>query len=479
MRKLLCSSLVVAILSGCASQEFKDSVAFNESVHQSITELSSPTQYKKVGFITKPPMVLSPIVESANTDWLKEPSGINAVDLPLSVVLESIMSDVNIPVHFSKDVQPSKLVTLNFSSTRQGVLNSLSKESGYGIEFKNDRLEISKYITRVFTLNIPSGDMSGQLGSQGTTSGEDSARIEGQFLNVEYKEMKYVEEIAASLEKVLGGGELAKQSIAVSPALSSVTVKATIDQMQDIEQIINHYQKELSKQVTLDIQMIEFRSNLGTERGIDWNIVKDTGNGLLQFFVPGTSTISEGAGYGLAFTGTGKWTGTESFIKVLEKQGSVSTQTPITAMVLNNQPAKITQQNQIPYIYEASSESSEGVISASVTRKVEVEGVDMMVNTIVQDEYVSLRISGQLQKITNRSTESVGDINLGMLSTQKSEITFANKLRYGQTYVIASVKQASTTAEQTKSFWLELFGGTGTRSDAIETLVLLTPRKVQ
>ena len=461
MRKLLCSSLVVAILSGCASQEFKDSVAFNDSVHKNITELSSPNQYKKVGFITKPPMVLSPIVESANTDWLKEPSGINAVDLPLSVVLESIMNDVNIPIHFSKDVQPSQLVTLNFSSTRQDVLNSLS------------------YITRVFTLNIPSGSMSGQLGSQGSTSGEDSARIEGQFLNVEYKEMKYVEEIAASLEKVLGGGELAKQSIAVSPALSSVTVKATIDQMQDIEQVINHYQKELSKQVTLDIQMIEFRSNLGTERGIDWNIVKDTGNGLLQFFVPGTSTISEGAGYGLAFTGTGKWTGTESFIKVLEKQGSVSTQTPITAMVLNNQPAKITQQNQIPYIYEASSESSEGVISASVTRKVEVEGVDMMVNTIVQDEYVSLRISGQLQKITGRSTESVGDINLGMLSTQKSEITFANKLRYGQTYVIASVKQNSTTAEQTKSFWLELFGGTGSRNDAIETLVLLTPRKVQ
>ncbi|WP_428198845.1 hypothetical protein [Aliivibrio salmonicida] len=225
--------------------------------------------------------------------------------------------------------------------------------------------------------------------------------------------------------------------------------------------------------------MIEFRSNLGTERGIDWNIVRDTGNGLLQFFVPGTSTISEGAGYGLAFTGTGKWTGTESFIKVLEKQGSVSTQTPITAMVLNNQPAKITQQNVIPYIYEASSESSEGVISASVTRRTEVEGVDMMVNSSVQDEFVSLRISGQLQKIVGRDTETVGDINLGMLSTQKSEITFANKLRYGQTYVIASVKQNSSTVEQTKSFWSSFLGGTGSNKEAIETLVLLTPRKVE
>ena len=479
MRKLLCGSLVVAILSGCASQDFKDTLAANEAVHQNITELSSQTLYKKVGIITKPPMTLNPIVESVNTDWLKKPSSVNAVELPFSVVLENLMSDVNIPIYFSKDVQPSTPITLNFSSTRQDVLNSLSKESGYGIEFQNDRLEISKYITRVFTLNIPSGSMSGQLGSQGTTSGEDSARVEGQFLNIEYSDVGIVEEIADSLEKVLGGGELAKQSISVSPALSSVTVKATIDQMQDIEYVIDHYQRELSKQVTIDIQMIEFRSNLGTERGIDWNIVKDTGNGLLQFFIPGTSTISEGAGYGLAFTGTGKWTGTQSFIKVLEQQGSVATQTPITAMILSNQPAKVTQQHIIPYIYEASSESSEGVISASVTRKTEVEGVDMMINTIVQDEYVSLRISGQLQKITNRSTEKVGDIALGMLSTQKSEITFANKLRYGQTYVIASVKQATTTAEQTKSFWMEWFGGTGTRNETIETLVLLTPRKVQ
>lgn len=479
MRKLIGGSLALVMLFGCASQEFKDNLALNNAVHQSITDKTVIKPHSKVGFITKPPLVLTPIVEHANTEWLKKPSSINVVDLPLSLVLERVMSDVNVPIYFSKDVQPNTPVTLNYSSSRQSVLNSLSKSSGYGIEFANNRLEISKYITRVFTLHIPSGEMSGQLGSQGVTNEDDSARIEGQYLNIEYDKVGFVEEISDSLEKALGGGELAKQSIAISPALSSVTVRATVDQMQDIESIINHYQKELTKQVTLDIQMIEFRSNLGTERGIDWNIVRDTGNGLLQFFVPGTSTISEGAGYGLAFTGTGKWTGTESFIKVLEKQGSVSTQTPITAMVLNNQPAKITQQNVIPYIYEASSESSEGVISASVTRRTEVEGVDMMVNSSVQDEFVSLRISGQLQKIVGRDTETVGDINLGMLSTQKSEITFANKLRYGQTYVIASVKQNSSTVEQTKSFWSSFLGGTGSNKEAIETLVLLTPRKVE
>ncbi|WP_234497938.1 hypothetical protein [Vibrio maritimus] len=62
---------------------------------------------------------------------------------------------------------------------------------------------------------------------------------------------------------------------------------------------------------------------------------------------------------------------------------------------------------------------------------------------------------------------------------EKSEITFANKLRYGQTMAIASVKLTSTTAEQTKNFWTSLFGITGSKSNTTETLVLLTPRKTQ
>ena len=148
-------------------------------------------------------------------------------------------------------------------------------------------------------------------------------------------------------------------------------------------------------------------------------------------------------------------------------------------MILNNQPAKITQQRVEPYISEASSESSEGVVSASVKRDTEVEGVDMMVVANVQRNHVWLRISGQLQKIVLREDKKVEDIDLQFLTVQKSEITFTNKLRYGQTYVIASIKQTSRLAESSKSFWTPLFGGTGSQTDTIETLVLLTPRKVE
>ncbi|MGF1803890.1 hypothetical protein L4C31_01395 [Aliivibrio sifiae] len=479
MKTSFIAAALLLTLSGCSSQEYKDNVTTNNSVKAEIATRSTVKHNAKVGYITLPPVTQHTMTEKVNTAWLDAPVTVNASDMPLSIVIEEIMNGVAIPIWFSEDVEPNKLVSLNFSSSRLDVLNLLSRESGYGIATNDKRLEITKFVTESFSLNIPAGKYSAQLGSQGEESDSDSARIEGQYLNVEYDEIQIVDEIADGIVKLLGGDEVAKNAVSSSTALSSITVRATPDQMREVRTLIDHAQRDLSKQVILDIRVLEFKSNLGTERGIDWNVVRDTGDGLLQFFVPGTTTVSNGAGYGLAFSGTGKWSGSESLIKVLKKQGSVSTETLITALALNNQPAKITQQRVEPHISEASSESSEGVVSASVKRDKEVEGVDMMVIANVQQNFVWLRISGQLQKIVNREDRAVQDIALQLLTTQKSEITFTNKLCYGQTYVIASIKQTSHLAEKSESFWTTFFGGTGSSTDTVETLVLLTPRKVE
>ncbi|MCG9625363.1 hypothetical protein L1D34_10960 [Vibrio mediterranei] len=471
--------LLGILLAGCASDNYQSNLATNEAVHEEISQLSTVPTVQKVTHINKPPIEISPIEEKLDQRYLDEQITVNVSDMPLSVVLEDMMAGTGVPVWLSEDVSPNKKVTLNFSATRQAVLNLLSRETGYGIQATPERLEITRYLTETFTLNLPSGKVTGQLGSQGSASGEDSSRIEGQYLNVEYDGVEIINEIALAVENLLGGEEVAKHLVSTSKALSSITVKATPDQMASVRRLIGHYQAMLEKQVSLDIRVIEFRSNLGTERGIDWNLVKQTSHGALKFFVPGTNTLSEGTGYGLAFTGSGAWNGTETFIKVLEKQGSVATQTPITALMLSNQPARVVQEREVPYLYDVSSESSEGVVSASVTRDKEMEGVDMMINANVQQDNVWLRISGQLRKIVQEKSESVENLNLKFLTVEKSEITFANKLRYGQTMVIASVKQTSTTAEQTKNFWTSLFGGTGSKSDTTETLVLLTPRKTQ
>ncbi|EGR3963787.1 hypothetical protein DDM91_18375, partial [Vibrio cholerae] len=66
----------------------------------------------------------------------------------------------------------------------------------------------------------------------------------------------------------------------------------------------------------------------------------------------------------------------------------------------------------------------------------------------------------------------------GFLTTEVAQITFANKVRYGQTLVVASVKQTTRSTTEVKNFWSTLFGGTGSTNNTVETLVLLTPRKL-
>ncbi len=477
-KPLIISMLLTVALVGCASQEYKDIKTYHESISQEITDKTTFEKPNKVTRIKKPPQRFTPIEAPIEMTWLDEPITVNARQMPFSVVLEEIMAGVDVPLFFAENVDPNKAATLNFSSSRRNVLNALSRDVGFGITASDGRLDITATITKTFSINLPTGKMSAQIGSQGS-AGEQEGRIEGQFLNIGYQDVDIISEIANDVRNVLGGDDAAKNAVTASSNMSAITVTTSPDKMQTVEHLIEHYQKELSKQVLLDVRIVEFFSDVGTERGVNWNLVYDSGEGIVKFFVPGTNTLSKQAGYGMAFEGTGKWSGSEALIKVLEQQGSVSSETPVTYMVSNNQPARITQQRDVPYLYEVSSNSNENTVSTGVTRKTEVEGVDFMVTANVQSDYVSLRMSGQLQKITKEETKKVENIDLGFLTTQKSEITFANKLRYGQTYVIASVKQQTKTAEETKNFFSTLFGGTGSKNETIETLVLLTPRKVQ
>ncbi|MCU8269359.1 hypothetical protein M2G84_22625, partial [Vibrio vulnificus] len=200
MKTPFIGALLSALLFGCASPEFNENVAYNEAISTQINEQTQYTKPAKVTYIKKPPVSLQPVTEVYHRDWLYDAVTVNVSGRPLSVVLEEIMYGTQVPIYFGEDVKPNKAVTLNFSNKRENVLNLLSRDTGYGIEFKNDRLEVTRTITRVFTLNIPTGTVSGQLGSQGSTSGGDSVRVEGQYLNVEFDEVKVTDEVAATIK---------------------------------------------------------------------------------------------------------------------------------------------------------------------------------------------------------------------------------------------------------------------------------------
>jgi hypothetical protein len=209
--------------------------------------------------------------------------------------------------------------------------------------------------------------------------------------------------------------------------------------------------------------------------------VRDIGDGTLNFIIPGTSTTSGliSSGSGLAFQGSGKWDGTTAFIKALEQQGTVSTDTPISVLTLSAQPARISQTVDTPYLSDISTDITDTTTSTSTTRGNVVEGIDMMVNTNVKDDFVWIRTAGKLTKIAGDSTEVISDATLRFISTRSADLSFTNKLRYGQTVVIGSVKQQTQTANKSSSLGIDGLGSQASGQETVETLVLLTPRRVK
>lgn len=493
--KTLSMAVIMATLAGCVSQNYTDTKADADNVHQQIGEHSKIKHTSQVQSISRPPISTVPLVVKQHIPWLAEPVSIKAHAMPLSMVIAQVLNGAQyqgkgINVWFDGDVDPNKLVTLSFKSSREDVLNLIARQTKYGITPSATKLSINRFESETFVITLPPGTVSGQLGSQGTAVsggsggiGNVNTRIEGQYLNTAFSNIDVVTEVSQGIRALLkddsSDDDKLIGSVEVVPALTAITVRTTPDRMAQVRALMNSVQSQLGQQVAFDIRVLEFRSSLGKERGVDWNIIKDIGDGSLEFIIPGTNTLSQGTAYGMAFKGAGKWDGTTAFIKALEKQGSVSTTTPITALALNNQPARIAQTMTTPYLYEVTSEANDNVVTASVTRATQSEGVDMMITPKVMDDAVWLRIAGKFTKIVGDTTEVVYDATLRFLDTRESEINFTNKLLYGQTVVIGSIKQVSTTAEMNKNFGIDALGGEGTKSDTVETLVLLTPRKVQ
>ncbi|NSM26906.1 hypothetical protein HT094_22685 [Shewanella sp. ZOR0012] len=68
-------------------------------------------------------------------------------------------------------------------------------------------------------------------------------------------------------------------SVEVVPALTAIAVRTTPSRMAQVRSLVNSFQSQFGEQVMLDIRILEFRSNRGKERGVDWNLVKDIGSG--------------------------------------------------------------------------------------------------------------------------------------------------------------------------------------------------------
>ncbi len=495
--------LSLLILSGCETlglNEYDKRNAESEALLARIDELRQLSVPNKVERIEQPPAQLTPMSQRTQVAYLSKTVAFDTPrgGAPLSSVLEDTVEPFGVRVWFGDDVSPEQRVTLSYQGTVSGLLNRLERQLNIGFTPVGQSLKAEKFVTRTFELELPPGHINDQLGSGGGES-EGGEQTEGtaassQHVTLSRSDVDVFAEMALGVEALLkvnpsedsqeseAGGASDKEALVGSvqaiSSLSRLIVRTTPTRMAEVSRLVNEAKASLVRQVSLEVQVLEFRSNLGHNRGIEWDLVREIGDGnSLKFFIPGTDLLSQTASPGFAFTGGGKWSGSTALINALNQQGQVSTQTPVTIVVQNYQTNQITQERTIEFLENISAESSEGVVSTDTTRGKRKEGVDFIVVPNIGPDFVHLRTSGMLTKIESLKPQKVGGETLIFPQIREAKINFQNKLKYGQTIVIGSVSQIETTTESNTFLGIPFLGGTSAVKQRVDTLVLLTPRR--
>ena len=513
MKKPFLVALSVAIatmVTGCVTSEYNKTNAKALDVQKIIERNNNSMYFSKVESLQRPPVDTRPIKIETTYPWLNDKVSVKLGSVPLSTALDRIFIDQpDIRVLYGSDVKPNKRVSINASGTREEVLNQLSLAADYGFVPNKDRVKVMRYIEKTFEVRLPTGQYSGQLGSQGKQSqNKESSRVEGQYINVEYSKIDAFKDIADGVKNILKANKPNKTTaksnsqsdnyidptlinassqdssdemvgqVTSIPSMGSISVVTTPLLMESVTAYMNKFEEKLSKQVRLEAQILFFTSDEGKERGIDWNISKVLDNGnILKFYIPGTNILSPSSGYGLAFTGTGSWSGTQAFVRWLDKQGSVSAIVPVTQLALNTQPVRISQVLNVPYIDTISSDASQEIISADVKRDEKVEGIDIMITPHIEDDTVWLRAAGKYSQIVKSDKRIIADTELDLLTTQEAEINFTGKVKFNQSIIIGSTSQRINTTDKTSSYSLDFLGGNTAQEKVIQTLIVLTPRR--
>lgn len=497
-KTLLVGFTVMALLTGCETLGFNEYSKRNDESAELLARIEALREHNipdKVERIEQPPVRLTPLASLTDTAYLSQEVHVSmpTSGSTLSVVLNDALSQTGKQVWYGDGVNPRRALSLgSYHGSLSGLLNQIERQLGVGFTPKEDTLRVERFVSRTFELELPPGMISDQIGSGESigseSSDENSAKIEGQYVKLSSSDVDVFSEVAEGVRALLkvdtgnanssNDNEELVGSVQSIPALSRLVVRTTPTRMAEVVNFVHDAKASLTRQVALEVQVLEFRSNLGHNRGIEWDLVKDIGSGEgLKFFIPGTDLLSQTASPGFAFTGGGKWSGSTALINALNQQGQVSTQTPLTIMVQNHQTNHITQERIVEFVENISSDSNEGVISTDTERGKRREGVDFIVVPNIQPSHVYLRTSGMLTKIESLEPQVVGGETLIFPQMRESKINFANKLKYGQTIVIASVSQIDTTTESNTFLGIPFLGGNSAVKQRVDTLVLLTPRR--
>lgn len=388
---------------------------------------------------------ITPVSLEAEPSWLKKRVIIHGNNLPFSFYISQILSGSHVVNNYDNTVQPGKLVSVDYEGTVQGALKELAARTNYHyiLNKKHRMITWSSFETRVFDVSFMPGDVQYQVGenagalslsgggSTGGSSGSSGSSSSGQ--NYNFSQDTQFSNITGTISiwKDLAAGIkalLSKEGTAqVSQATTTITVHDHPQNVNAIAEYIAVMNAELSKQVRIQVQLLEVRLAKNFAYGINWDLVRNrNGNSwtLTGNMAANVGSIGTFSPVGITFSSSNnRWAGTDTIIQALQVQGDVSLITQPTVTTMNDQVATISIQQQRAYESGGSTTMNNNLAQTSINVSNVVTGFNLYLLPKIQGDKIYLQISSILSNLTAMRTFNVNTGAEGDAASQSSQST--------------------------------------------------------
>jgi len=481
-----------------------------------------------------PPLVINnglyvdrtPISISKQPGWLNSRIVIRGDQLPFSYYSRTIVGGTgkNILTKYQVGLEPSTLVSMNYSGTVKGALDLLASKSGYVYSINGTAVYWQAFVTRTYDIAFMPGSTDYMMGktSSGGAGGVSSPTPSGgsvmggssiedtasqQYSNISGK-ISVWKDLENTIKQLLSPDG----KVVVSEATTTVTVRDRATNVNLVSKYISNLNSNLSRQVLVKVQVLEVQLSSDFNLGINWNAIENAfghtnfrlvaNYGTPIAIIPFTGNpIPFG---GLAFAGSGTQSGIQALFNFLNQQGKASVVTEPRIVCLNNQVSALRIITQTGYIASVqtttlggSSTSSSGgstqstsvnnnTVTSQVTPGNLTTGMTLYILPKILNGKIILQVNADL-------TNQVGSIQTlssttGITPTANATApiiqvpTVAQKsfnqrsvLRSGDTLILAGFRKISNQANAMQFFDSQTLGGRAATEGVDETVILITP----
>lgn len=379
---------------------------------------------------------------------------------------------------------------LYWSGSLSGLLDTISSRLGISWRYEQGRIFFYYLETRSFAIafmdskaDFNSKVVSGTTSSAGNTGGGGGNSIAGdsntsQSTTMEIKSSLYAD-LQASVKSML-----TPTSGRMFLSAGVMTVTDTPQVLDAIGKFIENRNKELNRQVVLNVEVLSVEKRSQDQLGIDWNAVFSSGSIGATLGSAFTEAAASSMTGGLSIV-DGKLAGSKAFIKALSEQARVSVVTQQASTTTNMTPLPMQVADQEDYAAQVSTNSTANVgTSTSITPATITTGFNMTLLPYIMPDAnnLQLQFSISLSDSPTRRTFTSGDSSVELLKTKLKTVNQRVNMKSGQTIVLSGFQQGSRKGSKQgvgSANFFGLGGGYNGENDNTLLVILITPTILQ